>query len=74
MIQLNKQDLFNYHLESMREQIELKNQYDKWREENETKALVLNGENEIIIEFLEGMEFQCDCGSTTYIELQKYTE
>jgi hypothetical protein len=32
---LNKQDLFNYHLGGMKEQIELKNQYDKWREENE---------------------------------------
>jgi len=30
--------------------------------------------NEIIIEFVDGMEFYCnDCETTTYIEIQKYT-
>lgn len=35
----------------------------------------MTGSNEIIVDFIEGMEFYCDdCEVTTYIELQKYTQ
>ncbi|WP_281998650.1 hypothetical protein [Priestia flexa] len=43
-------------------------------EEVESKVGVSSGGNEIIIDFIDGMEFYCnDCGSTTYIEVEKYT-
>ena len=41
--------------------------------ELESRTGVLNTENEIIVEFLDGMDFYCnDCDQTTYIEIQKY--
>ena len=45
-------------------------------EEVESRMLDLTGENEIIIDFLEGMEFKCkSCGTSTYInELEKYSD
>lgn len=43
-------------------------------EEVESKVGVVNGDNEIIIDFIEGMEFFCtSCHSTTYIQVEKYT-
>ena len=31
------------------------------------------GENEIIVEFIDGLEFHCNCGTTTLVEIEKYT-
>lgn len=42
-------------------------------EELESRTGVLDGNNEIIIDFVDGMDFYCsECESTTYIEVQKY--
>jgi len=30
------------------------------------------GENEIIVDFIDGMEFECECGETTYLEIEKH--
>lgn len=41
----------------------------------EVKHLVgdMTGKNEIIVEFIDGMEFNCgECGETTYIQIEKY--
>jgi hypothetical protein len=42
-------------------------------EEVESKTAVLDGSNDIIIDFMDGMEFNCECGETTYIEVEKHT-
>ena len=43
-------------------------------EELESRTGVLNGKNEIIVDFIDGMEFYCnDCNVATYIEVQSYT-
>lgn len=42
-------------------------------EEVESKVGVMDGNNEVIVDFMEGMEFSCECGETTYIEIEKYT-
>ena len=42
-------------------------------EEVESKVGVMYGNNEVIVDFIEGMEFSCECGETTYIEIEKYT-
>lgn len=42
--------------------------------ELESRGMDLTGENEIIVDFIEGMDFYCNaCDSYTYIEIQKYT-
>jgi len=44
-------------------------------EELYAKVGVLNGGNEITVDFIDGMDFYCeDCDKTTYVELQKYTD
>ena len=43
-------------------------------EEVKKQTLIVNGENEIIIEFLKEKEFYCECGTTTYIQIEKYTD
>jgi hypothetical protein len=43
-------------------------------EEVESKVGDMTGSNEIIVDFVDGMEFECaECGTTTHIEIQKYT-
>lgn len=43
-------------------------------EEVESRVSVVNGGNEIIIDFIDGMEFYCEsCEGTTYIQVEKYT-
>lgn len=40
----------------------------------ENKVGVLNGGKEIIVDFIDGMEFYCEsCEATTYIQVEKYT-
>ncbi len=42
--------------------------------EIESKAGDMTGNNEIIVDFIDAMEFYCDnCDVTTYIEINKYT-
>lgn len=40
----------------------------------ETRVVIFNGDNDINVDFLEGMEFHCNCGSITYLEVEKYTD
>jgi hypothetical protein len=43
-------------------------------EELESRVGNMDNTNEVIIEFLDQMEFYCEsCDVTTYIEVQKYT-
>lgn len=43
-------------------------------EEVESRIGVAGGGNEIIIDFVDEMEFHCEsCDATTYIQVEKYT-
>ncbi|WP_165602814.1 hypothetical protein [Lederbergia galactosidilytica] len=33
----------------------------------------MTGSNEIIVDFMDDMEFECNCGTTTVIHIEKYT-
>ena len=41
-------------------------------EEVESKVGVTGDENEVIVDFIEGIEFKCDCGKTTSITIDRY--
>lgn len=44
-------------------------------EELETRVGVINGGNEIIVDFVDEMEFYCEsCDKTTCIQVEKYSE
>lgn len=39
-----------------------------------SKAGNMTGDDSIIIDFLEDMEFECECGTTTYLQIEKHTK
>lgn len=44
-------------------------------DELESRVGVVNGGNEIIIDFIDGMDFYCEsCDKSTYIQVEKHTE
>ena len=52
----------------------LKTRCEDCGEELKSRVGVMTGNNEIIIDFIDGMEFYCeDCGTSTFIEIRKYT-
>lgn len=46
---------------------------DDCGEEVISQTVNMTGNESIIIDFLEDMQFVCGCGATTYLSVEKYT-